>query len=140
MGLFNELPQFLSNISDADIFDRDQGTSYEMWPIWMRSTPLFVASIVISLSTVNWMAVYILCCFWCKNYRKTLRTLVSRSDKQSEKDSKYPSSNTPFQYLNSPEKAIRYQRGHELRRSCQRKLALESGYGRERVYRRQDIA
>ena len=93
-----------------------------MWPIWMRSTPLFVASIVISLSTVNWMAVYILCCFWCKNYRKTLRTLVSRSDKQSEKDSKYP---TPFRYLNSPEKAIRYQRGHELRRSCQRKLALD---------------
>lgn len=63
-------------------------------------------------------------CSRCRQYRNNLRALVSRYEKQSEKenDSTDPSSHTPFRHLNSPEKAIRYQREHALRRSCQRQI------------------
>ena len=65
------------------------------------------------------------CCSRCRQYRNNLRALVSRSEKQPEResDSTDPSSHTPFRHLNSPEKAIRYQREHALRRSCQRQIA-----------------
>ena len=63
-------------------------------------------------------------CSRCQQYRNNLRALVSRSEKQPEResDSTDPSSHTPFRHLNSPEKAIRYQREHALRRSCQRQI------------------
>ena len=65
-------------------------------------------------------------CSSCRKYRNNLRALVSRSEKQSEIDSTDPSSHTPFRHLSSPEKAIRYQREHALRRSCQHQIACLS--------------
>ena len=64
-------------------------------------------------------------CFCCTKYCTTLRTLVNRSERQKadDCDRTNPSSHTPFQSLNTPEKARRYRREHELRRSCERRIA-----------------
>ena len=62
-------------------------------------------------------------CSRCRQYCNNLRALVSRSEKQRESDSTDPSSHTPFRHLSSPDKAIRYQREHALRRSYQRQIA-----------------
>ena len=63
------------------------------------------------------------CCSRCKAYRNNLRALVSRSEKEREEDVTNPSSHAPFRYLNTPEKAKRYQQEHKLRRSCDRRIA-----------------
>ena len=59
------------------------------------------------------------CCARCKQYRHNLRSLVSRSKRKSGSDRTHPSRHTPFYDLTAPEKAKRYQREHELRRSCE---------------------
>ena len=65
------------------------------------------------------------CCFSCNKYRNNLRALVSRSERQraSDSDRTDPSSHTPFQYLNTPDKTQRYRRERELRKSCERRVA-----------------
>ena len=62
------------------------------------------------------------CCGRCRHYRGTLRALVSRSGKQRADDGTNPSSHTPFCYLNTPQKAKRYQREHGLRRFCEQRI------------------
>ena len=63
------------------------------------------------------------CCNRCKAYRNNLRALVNRAEKEREEDVTKPSSHTPFRYLNTPEKAKRYQQEHKLRRSYEHRLA-----------------
>ena len=48
---------------------------------------------------------------------------MSRSEKEREGNVTSPSSHAPFHYLNTPEKAKRYQQEHKLRRSCEHRIA-----------------
>ena len=132
MGLFNELTWSLSNISDAErvlsFFDRCElcrGQSDDRFIAYVLSkkgkimdhtgflmyTTLDSIVIICGLfkgtkcvaylekhSTIRCEVLVnseldggVLCCFWCKNYQKAITD---------------PSSNTPFRYLKSPEKAI----------------------------------
>ena len=61
-------------------------------------------------------------CQSCQLYRPTLRALCSCVVRQarSGNDRTDPSSHTPFRNLTTPEKEIRYQREHTLRRSHER--------------------
>ena len=61
-------------------------------------------------------------CSRCKYYRHNLRALVNRSEREREEDVTSPSSHAPFCYLNSPQKAKRYQQEHKLRRSCEHRI------------------
>ena len=65
------------------------------------------------------------CCRKCKQYRPTLRALVSRLQRRSDSDRTHPSSHTPFRYLSTPERVVRYQREHTLRKSIEQRLSQQ---------------
>ena len=64
-------------------------------------------------------------CARCQVYQATLQALMSWFNRRRprEDDRTDPSSHTPFQHLSTLEKVRRYQREHDLRRSCQRHIA-----------------
>ena len=64
-------------------------------------------------------------CARCQVYQATLQALMSQFNRRRprEDDRTDPSSHTPFQHLSTLEKVRRYQREHDLRRSCQRHIA-----------------
>lgn len=61
-------------------------------------------------------------CSRCDSYRKTLRTILSRSSQEGGSDRSHPSSHANYRYLTSPEKNERLHRLHNLTRSSAKQL------------------
>jgi len=61
-------------------------------------------------------------CSRCDSYRKTLRTILSRSSQEGGADQSHPSSHANYRYLTSPEKNERLHRLHNLTRSSAKQL------------------